>query len=140
MKDIPTKSKRITIKKRWFYYLVFSGDGGVVIQQRQAKDIWNQLYEFPMIEKNREEKIENIMEEAAKLGWLKKRKYKVESISPLYRQRLSHQLITGRFIKIKLFGKASLKKNQVQVTANQLRKFPFPRVINQYLKSTVYET
>src|SRR5688572_181396 len=33
VKDLPTKSKRITIKERWFNYLVFSEDDVVVIQQ-----------------------------------------------------------------------------------------------------------
>ena len=34
----------------------------------QAKDIWKQLYEFPMIERKGDTTIENILEEAVKLA------------------------------------------------------------------------
>ena len=134
VKKLPVKSKRITIKERWFYYLVFEQENGVIIQQRNAKDIWNQLYEFPLIERKGDAKSVNILEEAVKLGLLKKGKYEVVHISTLYKQRLSHQLISGRFIKIKLREKIKLKEDKLQVTAGQLKKFPFPRFINQYLK------
>ena len=135
VKKLPVKSKKVTVKDRWFYYLVFDEENGFIIQQRKTKDIWNQLYEFPLIERKADSKIDNILEEAVKLGWLKKRKYEVVNVSPVYKQRLSHQLITGQFIKIKLSEKTELKKEQLRVTVNQLRKFPFPRLINQYLKT-----
>jgi len=136
VKELPLKSKRIIIKERWFYYLVLSEENRVIIQQRNAKDIWNQLYEFPMIERDEVIKIEDILQEAAELGWLKNKKYEVIDISPAYKQRLSHQLINARFIQIKLKGKANLNKGQLLLTTTQLSKFPFPRLINHYLKAT----
>ncbi len=135
VKKLPVKSKRVTIRERWFYYFILEEENGFIIQQRKSKDIWNELYEFPLIERKRGATIENILMEASTLGWLKKRKYEVVKISPMYKQQLSHQLITGQFIEIKLSEKIKLKKHQLWVTENQLRKFPFPRVINQYLKS-----
>ena len=39
------------IKKRWFNYLVWiDPEGHTRLQQRQGKDIWQGLYEFPLIE------------------------------------------------------------------------------------------
>jgi len=136
VKTLPLKSKRIIIKERWFYYFVLSEENRVVIQQRNAKDIWNQLYEFPMIERKAAIKIEDILPEAEELGWLKNKKYNVISISPAYKQRLSHQVINARFIQIKLKGKANLNQDQLLLTASQLSKFPFPRLINHYLRAT----
>lgn len=137
VKKFPVKSKRITIRERWFNYFILEEENGFIIQQRKSKDIWNQLYEFPLIERKGEAAIENILEEAATLGWLKKRKYEVVEVSPLYKQRLTHQLITVQFIEIKLNEKTKLKKDQLRVSTNQLRKFPFPGVINQYLKAGI---
>jgi len=134
---LPVKGKKISIKKRWFYYLVIEDENKIAIRQRTGKDIWNQLYEFPMIEKEKESAIENILREAEELGLLKKKKYNVLSISFLFKQQLSHQLITGQFIKIELSEKGKLTKDQLWVKANQLRKFPFPQFINQYLKDGV---
>ena len=134
VKELPVKSKRTLVRERWFYYFVLSEKNRVVIEQRNAKDIWNQLYEFPMIERKKTIKIEDILHEAVELGWLKNKKYDLISISPAYTQRLSHQLINARFIQIILRGKANVKKQQLLVTTTQLGKFPFPRLIRDYLK------
>jgi len=134
VKELPVKSKRTLVRERWFYYFVLSEKNRVVIEQRNAKDIWNQLYEFPKIERKRTIKIEDILHEAVELGWLKNKKYDLISISPAYTQRLSHQLINARFIQIILRGKANVKKQQLLVTTTQLGKFPFPRLIRDYLK------
>ena len=135
VKNLPVKSKRITIRERWFYYLLISEENRFIIQQRKAKDIWNQLYEFPLIEGKKTAKIGDVLLRADELGWLKKGKYDVVSISPAFQQRLSHQLINAQIIQVNLKAKAKLDKDQQWVTTNQLSKFPFPRVINHYLKT-----
>jgi A/G-specific adenine glycosylase len=133
--DLPVKEKKISIKKRWFYYLVADQENEIAIRQRTGKDIWNQLYEFPMMEKERETSIEAILEEAEKSGWLSKKKYEVATISPLFKQQLSHQLIVGKFIKIKLQKKDMANMNILWVKAGQLKKYAFPKFITQYLNS-----
>src|SRR5258708_9212913 len=47
---LPVKEKKVTIKKRWFYCLVIEYKNEINIRQRSGKDIWQQLYEFPLIE------------------------------------------------------------------------------------------
>ena len=59
VKALPVKEKKITIRKRWFYYLIIEYKGQpdsyrVAIRQRTDKDIWQSLYEFPLIETNGE--------------------------------------------------------------------------------------
>ncbi|GJH41193.1 A/G-specific adenine glycosylase [Capnocytophaga sp. HP1101] len=49
--DLPVKLKKITIKKRYFNYLVWLDPlGQTRLQKRQGKDIWHGLYEFPLLE------------------------------------------------------------------------------------------
>ncbi len=49
--NLPVKSKKAKPKKRYFNYLVFSDEEAkTVIKQRSEKDIWQNLYDFPMIE------------------------------------------------------------------------------------------
>ena len=38
--ELPVKEKRINIRKRWFYYLVFEYKNEIAIRQRTEKDIW----------------------------------------------------------------------------------------------------
>ncbi len=51
VKSLPVKEKKAKIKKRYFNYLVLiSDDSKTMIKQRKKKDIWQNLYEFPLIE------------------------------------------------------------------------------------------
>ena len=131
--ELPVKEKKITIKKRWFYYLVLEAEGKMAIQQRIKKDIWQHLYEFPVMEMTKETDTKRIVEQAEKSGLLPKNKYEVVGISPLFKQQLSHQLIAGQFITIRLTKKSGINNEVTWVTKNELKKFAFPKFINQYL-------
>jgi len=48
--ELPVKSKKIKKKPRHFNYLVLNSKGNVWVQKRTQKDIWQNLYEFPLIE------------------------------------------------------------------------------------------
>lgn len=49
--SLPVKLKKAAIKKRYFNYMVvLSEDEKTILQQRSGKGIWQQLYEFPLIE------------------------------------------------------------------------------------------
>lgn len=51
IEKLPKKSKKIKIRKRHFNYLVFlNNNNRTLIRQRNGKDIWKNLYEFPLIE------------------------------------------------------------------------------------------
>jgi A/G-specific adenine glycosylase len=98
------------------------------------KDIWQQLYEFPLIETSKEMPVKKILLQAEKLKWLTKDEYEIIFVSCLYKQQLSHQLITGQFIKIQLKQKPDLKNNLLWMTKDKLGEYAFPQFINQYLK------
>jgi A/G-specific adenine glycosylase len=136
--ELPVKEKKMQVRRRWFYYLVVQYDNKTAIRQRTGKDIWQQLYEYPLIEATKEQDAQATLSQAEKKGILKNRSYETISISPVHKQQLSHQLIIGQFIEIKLkkppgsMTKASLA-NWLWLTSNELKKYPFPGFINQYL-------
>jgi A/G-specific adenine glycosylase len=113
----------------------------VAIRQRNEKDIWQGLYEFPLIETAKEESIDFILKQiespnAEKTGynWLQKGKYAVMAVSPLYKQKLSHQLIAGQFITLKLKKKSAGDENWLWANKEQMKRFAYPRFINQYFQ------
>jgi A/G-specific adenine glycosylase len=131
--ELPVKDKKISIKKRWFYYLLIEHKNQVAIRQRTAKDIWQQLYEFPMIENMQDLEQGKVLAKAEKQNWFLPGKYEVITLSPIYKQQLSHQLIAGRFIHIRVKNKPAQADWQ-WVNEAGLGKFAFPGVINQYLE------
>ncbi len=140
--ELPVKEKRTSIRTRWLYYLVAEYDNKTAIRQRTEKDIWQQLYEFPVIEASKEQELNWILLHAEKRSLALKGMYDVVTISPVYKQQLSHQLIVGRFITIKLKRSPVFRKNPVNdgwlwLTKAQLKKYPFPKFINNYLSAPI---
>ena len=58
--NLPVKEKKIKIKQRYFNYLVLDSNSHTLIQQRSTKGIWQNLYEFPLIESENELAIEEL--------------------------------------------------------------------------------
>lgn len=49
--SLPVKLNKTKVKKHYFNYIVpISTDGKTVVQQRTGKGIWQNLYEFPLVE------------------------------------------------------------------------------------------
>jgi A/G-specific adenine glycosylase len=132
--QLPVKEKKIKIRKRWFYYLVIEFEKKIAVNQRNGKDIWQQLYEFPLIESNEEQDIENVLLLAEKKAILQRKGYELTEISPLFKQQLSHQLITGQFIKVKKKNKKAIADNFIWENKKKIHHYPFPKFINQYLE------
>jgi A/G-specific adenine glycosylase len=135
VQELPVKEKKILIRTRWFYYLVLEHRNEIAIRQRMGKDIWQQLFEFPMIETEKESAQKIVLTLAEKKQWLQKDKYEITSLSPLVRQQLSHQLIAGRFIKVKLKQRPKPDHEWRWVKKDQLKQFAFPQFMNQYLSA-----
>ena len=132
--EFPVKGKKLNIKKRWFYYFLLEYKNQIVIHQRIENDIWQQLFEFPLIETEKEQNNNDIQQRAFKKGILQKNNFDVISVSPPFKQQLSHQLISGHFFIIKLKRKPVLIDGWRWVLKNKLCKYPFPKFINQYLE------
>ena len=130
---LPVKEKILLKKKRWFYYFIFQKEGKILVSKRTLKDIWENLYEFYLMEAN--EQI-NWDEKRIKT-WLFQQfaveKADVTFISPLQQQVLTHQQIKGQFIGAELVSiPISLKQHQ-WVDIKDLSKLAFPKFINQFL-------
>ncbi len=132
--ELPVKEKKITIKKRWFYYLVLENKNEIAIQQRTGKDIWQSLYEFPMIEAANELPVKKMIQEAEKKKWLVKDKYELIAVSPLYKQQLSHQLIAGQFITLRIKQKPRQEDRWQWLSKQKLKPYAFPQLINQFIR------
>ncbi len=129
---LPVKEGKINIKSRWFYYILLEHNNKIYVRKRVANDIWENLYEFILLESEKLMTIEKIKESTLfkKIGF--KNKLEVISISKLYRQQLTHQIIQGRFIHIKAKNALELKTYR-SVTPKELSKLPFPRFITTYM-------
>lgn len=131
---LPIKEKKITRKNRWLYYLVLHYKNKVYIRQRTANDIWQQLYEFYLIEETRNSTPKKLLQRPDILELFDRDKAQILSVSREYIQKLTHQTLHGLFIEVNLSEKPRLEAGFKAVSKEQLDNFAFPKFIITYLK------
>lgn len=133
--SFPVKEKKITIKKRWLSYLVLSCKNQILIQKRTQKDIWQDLHEFILIEtKSAPDWTISSIKQMLKERWGIE-DAKIGTISPLFKQQLTHQLIQGNFISIELKSIPAIFKHENWIPQKQVSAISFPKFIQQYLQT-----
>ncbi|HVZ58019.1 MAG TPA: A/G-specific adenine glycosylase [Chitinophagaceae bacterium] len=135
VRELPVKRKVSAPRRRWIYYLVLEHGDRVWIRQRGAGDIWQGLFEFLPVETDREVSAEEVLSLARVRGLLPKGAAETPVWSPRITQQLSHQQITGRFLRVRFSRKPAKPGPGQWVSRDQLIHFPFPVFIRSYLKS-----
>jgi A/G-specific adenine glycosylase len=129
---LPVKAGKLIKKSRWFYYLIIEYKGKIYVRKRGAKDIWENLYEFILIETEKLLSVENLKATEFLKIIAPKNKMDIVHVSKIYKQQLTHQTIQGRFIQVKVKSPLSLKDYKA-VTYKESAKLPFPKFITGYL-------
>lgn len=127
---LPVKKNQIKVRNRYFHYLVLGNNQSITIKQRSEKDIWQNLWDFPMIEDTSRLKEKDLLER------IHHTIQTVDSIniwytSPEIKHKLSHQLlhITFHFINIDTM---ETREGWKEININQISDYAFPEVINKY--------
>ncbi|MBN1599929.1 MAG: A/G-specific adenine glycosylase [Bacteroidales bacterium] len=129
---LPPKKPRTETTDRYFYYVVFYYTSHIYLQQRSNRDIWELLYEFPLIESNQEISKEELLKIIIDEFKLRSTILNVLKISKRYKHQLTHQTIYARFIKIKLYKKLDAKKFKL-VPFAEINSYAVPRLIDKYI-------
>lgn len=126
---LPVKNKLAARRTRYFNYLIIKSGNQLLLQQRTAKDIWQQLYEFPLIETTEPTNWQTLSKElkAAKNLHLQ------STVGPV-KHVLSHQDILATFYIIDAKGKLPVWQNAFAVNTADLDNYGLPRVITLFLE------
>lgn len=132
---LPFKSKKIIIRARFFNYFYLMSGEYIYLQKRDKKDIWHNLYEFPLIEADKifdkcelptKKSFQNLTQvniEAVKIGFATK----------TLRHQLSHQTIFACLFEIILPETKIRNDNFICINKNDLPKYPVSRLIELLL-------
>lgn len=135
----PFKSKRVEKKTRYFHYLYLLWQDQLIIEKRLEKDIWQGLYQFPMLELDTYEVSWDDLVHQPNNVYLHADDQLLK-ISKPFRQTLTHQYIVACFWEIQL-SKAPvlLSPQQSLIPIWDVKVFAFPKIIDSYLQdSTLY--
>lgn len=132
---LPIKSKKTKVRNRYFNYLVLvDKSGSVAVNRRAQNDIWQGLYEFTLLETEKQLTEKKVME-LPEVKQLAKNNFNLLHVSNIYKHILSHQHLYARFFVIQL--SFSLPASQVSAKIKNLQKFAFPRLIEKFLNDCV---
>lgn len=130
----PVKEKKVRVTKRNFYFLVLEYKQQIAIRQRMEKDIWQGLFEFPLLESAATIPDKALVTQAASNQWLHTDSALIQSVSPWYKQQLTHQVISGKFVRISLKKKPAVP-GFIWLTKKELKRYAFPRLFREYLEA-----
>jgi len=129
--ELPVKISKVKIKERFFAYAVFEHEGKIALKKRVEKDIWQNLYDFHLVELDSLEKLNGFIDEA----WASP-EITIGKTSMVYKHQLTHQKIFIRFFHIHLKKSellASFSKNLQLFDTNEVHELPKPILIVNYL-------
>lgn len=132
--SLPFKSKKIKIRKRSFYYLVLRWRGQIAVRCRSRKDIWQGLYEFPLVESGPESTLQEILREAVQNRWIRKGGFKAGDFSREFLQQLTHQQIRARFLSLNINTRPK-ESDWEWIRPVQAGQLAFPKLIRDFLES-----
>lgn len=126
---LPVKEKKIKIRERWLNYFVLKHEDKILIRQRTSKDIWQQLFEFVLVETQEAVSSTKLLE-------LFKMQYQVEGLpfkaAHSARQKLSHQFIHFCFVELELKHQQDIP-GFFWVKMSDLKKYAFPKSLQEFV-------
>jgi len=131
--SLPVKTPKPGKRKRYFHYILFHHNGKVYCRKREGKDIWQNLFEFYLFETDRLFSWKKLLSTPVFNDMLKGTEYQLLNTSPVYKQQLTHQELSGRFIEISVDRKPKGLDDFHAVAENQLSTIAMPRFILSYL-------
>ncbi|MFM6946709.1 MAG: A/G-specific adenine glycosylase [Flavobacteriales bacterium] len=118
---LPVKEKKIKVRKRYFvYHLEIDAQNRLAFERRNAGDIWEGLYQFPLQE---------LPTENAQLAYL----LDFEGLwkSPKFKHVLTHQKIEAFFVLAPMQEK---KEEKIHYSLQEISELPLPRLIDKFLE------
>ena len=130
--DLPVKVKSANAKKKHFNFLVFiSEDGKTILEKREGKGIWQNLYQFPLVETEKEVDAKVLINHIKSHDLLQKKAFELtlynkESIV----HKLSHQHLYTKFWIVNLH-----RLPDSAILTTEIRKYAVPILIGNFIES-----
>lgn len=130
--ELPVKLKAAKVKKKYFNFLVFiSEDGKTILEKRETKGIWQNLYQFPLIETDENISIKQFKEHLDKNDLFQNMEFEITQYNKdAIIHKLSHQHLHTKFWIV------SVEKLPVRgILLTKIPDYPVPILIGNFIES-----
>lgn len=134
--QLPVKLKNVKIRKRWFNYFVGITNDEILTKQRQSGDVWQQLYDFPLIESGSEitttstdfiEEVKKMFGNDVSVRLLDEKKH-----------ILTHQIIYVQFFAIDNYIINFNQDTEIKsVRIDDFKQLPHPVIIGNFIEKHI---
>jgi len=137
--DYPVKTKSIKKRDRFLYYFFIENNGHTYIKKRGSNDIWQGLFEFPLIETNTELNLEklSLTDEWNKI--IGNYPAVLDSISKKISHQLTHQQLFIQFFSFKTELTSTpmftFDKDFQKIAMDDLINYPVPKPIENFIQN-----
>lgn len=128
--SLPVKAKKSIARDRFFNYLVIRGAKGLRMHKRTGKDIWQGLWEPPLIETERacdERALLRTLERTLGKGW------RIDAKSEEVRHVLSHQVIHAVFWTVTAPPRFTAPVDWEWADGLRMKRWAVPRLIERWI-------
>ena len=146
IQSLPVKKGKVKVRNRYFNYLVYIIDNSfTILRQRREKGIWRGLFEFPLVESDRELGASDLLVEVQKNG-LKHLKtadlgskiglegFNLYNDEPIL-HKLSHQNL---YVKFWIVRAAASATEEELIPIKSIPNYAVPRVIDRFLENFAF--
>lgn len=130
---LPVKKNKTKVRNRFFTYIIIADGNDVYLKKRTENDVWHNLYDFPLIETDIANTIENIMVSEKWTELLAGVNYDVVDIGQELLHILSHQRLHIRFVTICINNGNKFGSNFLKIDKRNIFDLPVPKVIETYI-------
>ena len=130
--DFPVKSKKTKQAIRYFNYLVIHQKNNTFIEKRIEKDIWHNLYQFPLIESDTLLDSKKLIKHKRWKSIFKKDDFDLNKEYTEMKHLLTHQIIYARFWNVKY---EEVLTQYLLIKRLEMNNYPLPRLIERFLEA-----
>ncbi|TNJ44181.1 A/G-specific adenine glycosylase [Tamlana fucoidanivorans] len=130
VEDYPVKIKSAKAKVKYFNFLVFiSDDGNTIIERRKGKGIWQNLYQFPLVETKKAVDYTTFRNQIEQHHLLKNIPFKLSLYnSEAIVHKLSHQHLYTKFWIVNVN-----RLHAEGISVNDIEQFAVPVLIGKFI-------
>lgn len=131
----PVKQNKAKSRDRYFHYFHIIYKNETWLRRREGKDIWNGLYEFPLIETEKALSFEELQQTDSfhsLFGDAGNLEISIEQ--PKEKHILSHQVLYTTFYRIRIGIESKALRDYIRIPIEDIEKYAVPRLIHIYLE------
>ena len=133
--SFPVKSKKTKTRNRYFHYFYIIYNGQTWLHRRSGKDIWEGLYEFPLIETESAMDFTDISEtEEFKRLFSDVGHVQLSVGLANVKHVLSHQVLYATFYKVEIEQPGQALAEYIPVKLDALGDYAVPRLVHLFLE------